>query len=270
MSVILCRKEQVKHPFFMESLGVHIYTSQEMCYAMYHHPLLILDGFLDQNFVDFVRDELDMGFTALKMERFMKRGENPDELVFLFMQECGYYTTAELNRLRQKIAAYRKLPAPEYARQKADYLFSLRQYGKAMDGYEKILEDAENKKAEDGFLGAIWYNLGACQARVFQFAGAMEAFDRAYGKLKSLSVLKAMYHVTRMDPSLTLKERYQSLVTEEQKAAWDADFEKAGEAAACSEAARRLEDLFGRDPIRRQEGIRQQVEEWKQEYRAMA
>ena len=39
---------------------------------------------------------------------------------------------------------------------------------------------------------------------------------------------------------------------------------------SAAEAARRLEDLFGRDPIRRQEGIRQQVEEWKQEYRAMA
>ncbi len=270
MSVILCRREKVSHPFFIENLGIHVYTSQELCYAIYNHPLLAMDGFIDQNLIDFIREELDMGYTALKMERWMKSGENQDELLFLFLQECSYYTTAEISRLRQKVAALRKLPPLEYAKNKADYLFGFRQYGRAIAGYEKILESYLAPKADDAFLGRVFNNLGACYARIFQFDKALAAYDKAYGKLKDVSVLERIYHLSLMDPKITLKERYQSIVTEEMKAAWDEDFAGAGEKARQSEELRKLEDLFGKDPIRRRDGARQMLEAWKQEYRGMA
>ena len=270
MSVIWCRREKVSHPFFIENLGIHVYTSQELCYAIYNHPLLAMDGFIDQNLIDFIREELDMGYTALKMERWMKSGENQDELLFLFLQECSYYTTAEISRLRQKVAALRKLPPLEYAKNKADYLFGFRQYGRAIAGYEKILESYLAPKADDAFLGRVFNNLGACYARIFQFDKALAAYDKAYGKLKDVSVLERIYHLSLMDPKITLKERYQSIVTEEMKAAWDEDFAGAGEKARQSEELRKLEDLFGKDPIRRRDGARQMLEAWKQEYRGMA
>lgn len=270
MSVLFCRRETVSHPFFIENLGVHVYTSQELCYAIYNHPLLALDGFIDQNLVDFIREELDMGYTALKMERFMKSGENQDELLFLFLQDCDYYTTAEINRLRQKVAALRKLPPLEYAKQKADYLFGFKQYGRAIAGYEKILESYLTRKADDAFLGRVWNNLGACYARIFQFDKALNAYDNAYGKLKDTAVLEKIYHLTRMDPSISMKDRYQSMITEEMRTAWDGDFAAAGEAADQSEEIRKMETLFARDPIRRMEGARQLLEVWKQEYRGMA
>ena len=263
MSVILCRKEHVSHPFFIENLGIHIYTSQELCYALYNHPLLALDGFIDRNLVDFIREELDMGYTALKMERFMKSGENQDELLFLFLQECDYYTSAEINRLRQKVAALRKLPPLEYAKRKADYLFGFKQYGRAIAGYEKILDSYLAQKADDAFLGKVWNNLGACHARIFQFDKALSAYDKAYAKLKDVSVLERIYHLTRMSPEISLKDRYQSMITEEMKAAWDEDFAKAGENADHSEGIQKLEEMFRRDP-------RQLLEAWKQEYRGMA
>ena len=270
MSVILCRKENVSHPFFIENLGIHVYTSQELCYAIYNHPLLALDGFIDRNLVDFIREELDMGYTALKMERFMKSGENQDELLFLFLQECDYYTTAEINRLRQKVAALRKLPPLEYAKRKADYLVGFKQYGRAIAGYEKILESYLARKADDAFLGKVLNNLGACYARIFQFDKALAAYDRAYAKLKDVAVLERIYHLTLMNPKISLKDHYQSIVTEEMKAAWNEDFVKAGEDADQSDGIRKLEEMFGRDPIRRMEGARHLLEAWKQEYRGMA
>ncbi len=270
MSMILCRKEKVSHPFFIENLGIHVYTSQELCYAIYNHPLIALDGFIDRNLVDFIRTELDMGYAALKLERWMKSGENPDELIFLFLQECNYYSSQEIGRLRQKVAALRKLPPLEYAKAKADYLFGFRQYGRAIAGYEKILESFLAQKADDAFLGKIYNNLGACYARIFQFDKALAAYDRAYGKLKDPAVLERIYHLSLLSPDVTLKERYQSIVTEELKAAWDEDFAKAGEEADHSPELEALETLFRRDPVKRAEGARQMLETWKQEYRGMA
>ena len=40
MSLILCRQEPVKHPYYIDVLGIHIHSSQELCYIVYNHPVL--------------------------------------------------------------------------------------------------------------------------------------------------------------------------------------------------------------------------------------
>ena len=42
MSFILCRQEEVTHPLYIEALGVHIWSSQELCYVIYNYPLLAI------------------------------------------------------------------------------------------------------------------------------------------------------------------------------------------------------------------------------------
>ena len=54
-----------------------------------------------------------------------------DQFLFLILSESGYYSSAEQAKFRQEAAALKKLPPPEYARQKGDYMFERKQYGKA-------------------------------------------------------------------------------------------------------------------------------------------
>lgn len=269
MSVIVCRPEQVTRPYYVEDLGVNIYSSQEFCYAIYHHPMLFMDKFRDQDIIDFIRDQLGMGFVAARMEQRVKSGEKSEEVMFLFMQECDYYTAAEMNRFRQTVTSLKKLPPLEYAKKKTDYLVEFKQYGRAIADYQAILEAAGEKK--DDFLAClVWNNLGACYARIFQFQKAMDAYDKAYGKKKDLDILEKMYHLTLLDSGLELKERYQSLMSPELKEKWDKDFEEAGEKAEESAQLKKLKDLFQKDSVKRGEGAAKLVEEWKQEFRSMA
>lgn len=269
MSVIVCRQKRAEHPYFLEGLGVNIYTCQELCYGIYHHPLLFMDGIMDQNLVDFIRDEFGMGFVAARLEQRIKSGDRPEEVLFLFMQECDYYTTAELNRLRQTVAGLKKLPAFEYAKRKADYLVQFKQYGRAIAGYEEILE-AGDGRGDDLFISRVWNNLGACRARIFRFKEAMEAFGKSYEKRKDMAVLERMYHLTLLNPKLQLREPYRSAVSEELMGRWKKDFEQAREAAKESEEVKGIRELFEKDSVRRLDGAAALVEEWKQEYRGMA
>lgn len=268
MSVIVCRQERAKRPYYLEGLGVNIYTCQELCYAIYHHPMMFMEGFVDKALIDFIRDEFGMGFVAARLEQRIKGGEKQEELLFLFMQECDYYSTSELNRLRQTVTTLRKLPPYEYAKRKADYLVSFKQYGKAIAGYEEIL-GTEDKRMDDGFLSRVWNNLGACYARIFQFKKAMDAYDKSYGKKKDLKTLEKMYHLTCLSPELSLTERYQSIVSRELVEQWNRDFKKAGETARESEEVAKIRRLFEKDSVKRLEGAGKLVEEWKQEYREM-
>ncbi len=270
MSLLLCRQERVKEPFYIESLGLHIYSSQELCYVIYHHPLLGLDGFIDSALLDFLRNELDLGFTALKLERLLRSGENPDEALTMLLQECDYYSLAEINRFRQTIAALRKLPPSEFAKEKADYLFGLKQYGKAINIYQDILNVEKEGKINEEFIGHVWYNLGAAYARVFRFDLALEALEQAYEFLKDQSVVEKIFHLTKLDPGIKIHEKYLLLISEEEEAAWAEKFENARELAEHTEELEKLRELFGKDSIRRMEGAAAMVKEWKQEYRSMA
>lgn len=200
----------------------------------------------------------------------MKAGENGDETLFLFLKECGYYTSGEINGLRQKISGFRKLSPLEYAKRKADYLFEYKQYGKAIAFYIRILEDVRYARMDQRFQGRIWNNLGACYARVFQLGKAMEAYGQAYEKTGDQVILKHIYHLTKLNPKLSLKAEYQSAVTKEDREAWEADFLKAGEEAKECKEQEKIKELFAKDPIRRMEEAGHVVEGWKREYRGMA
>lgn len=269
MSVIVCGQKRAQRPFYLEELGINIYSCQELCYVVYHHPLLFMDGIMDQSLVDFIRDEFDMGFVAARLEQRMKSGERQEDILLFFMQECNYYTTAELNKLRQTLQSFKKLSAFEYAKRRADYLAQFKQYGRAIAGYEEILEERD-KRADDQFVSRVLNNLGACYARIFQFRKAMEAYDKAYEKRRDMATLERMYHLTLLDPGLALKERYRSAVSGELLERWKREFEKAQEAAKESVGVKNIGDLFEKDSVRRMQGAAKLVEEWKQEYRGMA
>ena len=74
MSLLLCRRERVKHPFYIEVLGIHIYSSQELCYVIYHHPLLVMNDFADASLFSFIKNELGLGFLAGRLEKLIEEG----------------------------------------------------------------------------------------------------------------------------------------------------------------------------------------------------
>ena len=109
MSLLLCRREKVKHPFYIEVLGIHIYSSQEVCYVIYHHPLLVMNDFVDASLFFFVKNELGLGFLAGRMEKLVEAGGRPEEALYLFLSECDYYTEKEIQKFKQVTASYRNL-----------------------------------------------------------------------------------------------------------------------------------------------------------------
>ena len=108
MSVIVCRQQRALHPYYLEALGINVYTCQELCYAVYHHTLLFLDGFVDRNLIDFIRDELGMGFLAVRMEQRIMIGEKPEEIIFLFMRKKKQIIWYSLNSMAMRLPNMRK------------------------------------------------------------------------------------------------------------------------------------------------------------------
>lgn len=269
MSLILCRQEACKYPYYIERLGLHIGSSPELCYVIYNNPLLAMGGLIDDHLIQFIEEELAMPFLAAKLVKWKKSGEDPDEMIFIILQECYYYTGKEINKFRQIVSAYRKLSPQEFAKETADYYFRLKQYGTAVVYYEKILDGWRLKSLNDDFTAKVWSNMGAAYAGIFWFEKAMSAYDMSYNFQKSPDTLKRIYLLTLLNPELPLKERYQSLITDEMKAAWRQELEDTRMQTKESEEVKVVDALFDKDPIKRLAGAGDLLAKWKQDYRKM-
>ena len=270
MSLLLCRMEPVAHPFEVPELGVRLYSSQELCYVIYENPLLVMDDFVDERLIQFIRQDLNMEFLAGKLENWKKSGENPDNLLLLILSECQYYTGAEVSRYRQTLIQLRKKHPAQLEKDRADYFFEKKQYRRAISHYEKLLDRKRDNVVDDRFLGRVWCCLGACQARLFQFEKAYKAYDRAdFYDSKNLEILERIYSLKALYPQLPLNERYQTLFKTRDVKPWEEKIEEAKKKGQESPGVKEINALFMKDPEKRLEGAARLVKQWKQEYRSM-
>ncbi len=113
---------------------------------------------------------------------------------------------------------------------------------------------------KETFQSRVLNNLASCYARMFQYEKAFGAYERAYTRDSQPDILKRLYSLSRMDGRLKLGDRFQ---------VWEGEMEDAKEKAAQADSLRQLDELFKRDPIKRQAGEAQLLRRLKQEYRTM-
>ena len=92
---------------------------------------------------------------AIRLYDFITMGElvaydalNRNESCGMFLSECDYYTEKEIQKFKQVTASYRNLSQNAYRKAVADYLFSQKQYGKALQKYEKLTEEGDVYKRQ--------------------------------------------------------------------------------------------------------------------------
>lgn len=269
MSLILCRQEAVTAPYPLEELGIHLYSSQELCYVIYHYPLLVMEGFVCSRLIDFIRDELRMPFLAERLTKWMENRKVSDELLFLILQDCAFYSQQEQAKYRQEVTALRKLSPEEYEKRRGDYFYELHLYGKAMAAYEKLLDPAHASGLDPELRGKLWNNIAACYTKLFCYQKAMHAYDCAWSEDAKDEYIKRMYFLTCRQPDLVMKERYREQMTEEKKKSWEEELQEHMKAVEQEQAVKDMRQVFERDPVKRISGAAEIVNRWKLDYRKM-
>ena len=93
-----------------------------------------MDDFLDDLLIDFIRKDLDMDYLAGRMEKLVETGTRPEEVLpssrMRLLQRQG---NTEIQADHSSSAG---LHPAQYEKQRADYMFVQRQYGKAKARYE--------------------------------------------------------------------------------------------------------------------------------------
>lgn len=250
MSLIYCKSEEITRPYYVEALNVHIYSIQELSYVIYEYPLLVLDGFITEELLEFIEEELEMSFFASKLKKWLKSKENPDEILSQILCESYYYSTGEIKEFQQKILELRKLSSVEIRKERAALLCSLKQYAKAVKQYQEIVS---NRKLVDAH---VWANMGTCYARMLLTKEAFEAYKKAYELEKNPSILEKMAYLAHLDSDLIFSKK-------------DITMEYENKIQNVKGQVIKSHMMLQIDALSQTEDAKKMITKWKQEYRRM-
>ncbi len=188
---VLCQIPRAKEPWYLENIGLNIYSAEELGYFICNNLSLVDESVVCEGLVSWIRDELGQGQLAAKLSRMLEGTYTDRDFILALLKEICYMNSRELAVLDQKLEELEKKPLAVRLKTKADTLMNHEKYSRAMKYYKEALTTGDQGNMGTQFRGTLYNNLGCVYARLFQMEEACECFRLAYGDLHTLPVLKS-------------------------------------------------------------------------------
>ena len=279
LRAMLCSSTEPENALRIEELGIRVYSAEELCYCITKHPLLFMDGFAGETMFRFLEQGAGERTLAAELRQLKENRARDEDLLLKLLEGSGYLDGPELGEFRGQLLALRKLSGPEYLKEKADEMFRLRRFGKAVAVCDRILAGEEEKALSVRLKGAVLVRKGSACANLFLFEKAFRAYSEAYQLLHDQEILKKIWFLSLMEPVIGIRERYQAAVMEFSNSGeagdslpfeeWESAYEAARQHAAAGPRKQEIARVFESDPVQRMKKAAVTVAQWKQDYRTM-
>ena len=102
MALILC-KQQAAVPYYFEKLNIRLWSSQELCYLIYNYPLMVTDGLLSEDLIEWIGKGLMEKELSSRLRQAEAEGETEDNMLLMILGSLGYYTRPEINAYMDRL-----------------------------------------------------------------------------------------------------------------------------------------------------------------------
>ncbi len=187
---ILCQIPRAEHPWYLNNIGLNIYSVEELEYFICNNLPLVDESVVCEGFALWVGEELKQPALSRKLLRILDGPYTDIDFVLAFLKESCFMNSKELQALSQQLQELADKPEAVQLKTKADTLVKHEKYSKAIDYYREALLSKEQGNMGSQFAGTIYNNLGCVYARLFLMEEACECFRLSYEYLHTFPVLK--------------------------------------------------------------------------------
>ena len=189
-AVMICRDEPVKTPYYIESMGIRLYSMEELAFFLYENVYLADRQMLGKRLWEWLRTEARNPDLAEKLKKGAEAGSSIQNMVLTILRSVDYYTREELTELSSRMKVLNTYQEQERLKLRADEYFINGNYLASIYEYEKILDIRQSDRLGVEFYAHVWNNLGVCYSRLFQFGRAARAFRTSWQYQKDPEGLK--------------------------------------------------------------------------------
>ena len=98
-AVIICRKELAETPYYIESMGIRIYSMEELAYFLYENIYLVDKKMLGTRLWEWLRTEMQNPELADRLQKGAEAGGSLQNMVLTILRSVEFYSQEELARL---------------------------------------------------------------------------------------------------------------------------------------------------------------------------
>lgn len=191
----LCSHELAFVPYYIENIGLNVYSLEELCHYLKHNIDLVEPSFMDDELIGWIREELKLSLLADELCRLKMEGGSLPEFIEMLAKGCSYCTPEEIRKMKEAVADFKNKSEIECRKIRADRLLMKKRYGASIMEYFKLLQSGE---VSGVFAGNIYHNLGTAYAGLFFFQEAADCYGKAFVRNKDSLSLKQQQEAIRL------------------------------------------------------------------------
>jgi tetratricopeptide (TPR) repeat protein len=258
MGLLLCT-EYAEHPYHYEKLDVDLWSIQELCYVLYHYPVIIPEDFVDKRLINWLRGELQLETLAAKLEQFMGAGENRDAMILMILREGNYYTQVEIATFAQELRRLKEIDRASFNELLGDTFFRMGKYGRAVESYQESVQEGKDPRVQ--------MKLGDSYVTVMEFRRASDLYEEIYIETNSEKPLQKLYFLNKLEPSVNTISKYVNYIDTAKLSDWEHTYDAVLKKVENSERVDKINKIYQQGSVEFRKAAAELIHKWKRDYR---
>ena len=175
---MLCQTRRAEHPYLIGSIGLRVYSVEELLYFIEHNIALLDETILNGDLVRWMKEELRMRRLAVNLSMVMQRKFSVREFVLPIFREVHYPDDETIRKIDEELKKAEEQPSAVRTKERGDALFRYGRYLLAIDAYRAAMEEMKDTGLGDSFRGILWHNIGCAHARLFQLEELVSCMEK--------------------------------------------------------------------------------------------
>ncbi|MBQ1316539.1 MAG: tetratricopeptide repeat protein [Lachnospiraceae bacterium] len=187
----LCTTPRARVPFRIESIGVDVWSIEEVSYVLTEYPALASEDLLGGELAEWFRSELGQEKLWQTLRADLAEGGNGLSYVMPILKTASYLTPQEIREYKETFRRFRELPVLERTKKRGDALAGYGKYTAALNAYRSAEVIAEGReKTDTRFMSSLYYNMGAVYMQLLLFEEALACFKKSYIRFHTRPALR--------------------------------------------------------------------------------
>ena len=174
----LSRTGRTKRPYYLSSVGINLFSVEELLFFLHRHPALIDEDIRSEKLLGWLAEEFGLTHVTYAMRRGLMKDGDTTLLILPLMREMSYLTAGELNSYLKKLQTLDHASKEVRLKMQAEDLFAMKRYGAAEELCREALEAAS--PSERAFRASMLTIEAASRMRLLMWEEAAELFREAY------------------------------------------------------------------------------------------
>lgn len=210
---LLCVGDYAESPYYVETIGLHIYSMEELCYYLTENAFLLDREIVNRELVDWIDEQCGCKELGRTLYGYVNTQASVAVFVGTILEYVGYVTKQEIAEIQEYLKKNASLSSFEKEKAHADYMVSNKRYAAAQREYEKLKGMMEME--DSVFYSKICHNQGVAYAGMMLYSQAASCFLESYEKSGSRESYEAYLAAMRMQMS---EQEYISFIADKPEA----------------------------------------------------